>query len=310
MQELSKVFFFFTFLNFFRQPLQIECKIEGAPLTELAWFKDGERVVADDRIKIESDADGRARLVINPCKIDDEGMYRVIATNPVGSAHDKAHATVKKLPEDRIGGFIDGFFCQINYSCLLQLLKLFIVFSEKFDAYRAPRVVIPLESIRISEGNEFTLRCKFSGDPRPSIKWFKDGERVYSYERCSLASFFLLTETEDGTCELKVKSAGRFDGGGYRCVAENIYGSARTTCEVTVQLREKKPQRNFEEEIREGNAPGFSVPLTMKRAKLGDNVVMECVSYGNPSPEIRWLKDGIEIDSSNKIKVDFLCFSI
>nr|CRZ24661.1 BMA-UNC-89, isoform b [Brugia malayi] len=261
------------------QPLKLECKIEGAPLTDLIWYKDGERIIPDDRIKIESDSDGRTRLIIKSCIANDEGLYRVIATNPFGSAHSKATATVKKVLEDATNGFIDG---------------------EQFDAYRAPRVIIPLESIKIMEGNDFTLRCKFSGDPRPKIKWFKNGERVYSYGHCTLI------ESEDGNCELIVKNANRFDGGCYRCVAENIYGSDRTICEVAVQLKEKKPQRNFEDEIREGNAPGFSVPLAMKRAKAGDTVILECVPYGKPFPEIKWLKDGIEIESNDKIRIESL----
>uniref|UniRef100_A0A1I8ENE3 Uncharacterized protein n=1 Tax=Wuchereria bancrofti TaxID=6293 RepID=A0A1I8ENE3_WUCBA len=127
------------------------------------------------------------------------------------------------------------------------------------------------------EGNDFTLRCKFSGDPRPKIKWFKNGERVYSYGHCTL------TESADGNCELTVKNANRFDG-----------------------VKEKKPQRNFEDEIREGNAPGFSVPLTMKRVKAGDTVILECVPYGKPFPEIKWLKDGIEIECNDKIRIESL----
>uniref|UniRef100_A0A0R3RFL5 Muscle M-line assembly protein unc-89 n=1 Tax=Elaeophora elaphi TaxID=1147741 RepID=A0A0R3RFL5_9BILA len=242
------------------QPLKFECKIEGASLSDLVWYKDGERMIPDDRIIIES-------------------LYRVIATNPFGSTHSKATGTVKKILEDATNGFLE---------------------SEKFDAYRAPRVIVPLESIKVMEGNNFTLRCKFSGDPRPKIKWFRNGERIYSYDHCTLI------ESEDGTCELIVKNANRFDGGCYRCVAENIYGSDRTTCEVIVQLKEKKPQRNFEDEIREGNAPGFSVPLTMKRAKAGDTVILECVPYGKPFPEIKWLKDGIEIEMNDKIKIESL----
>lgn len=36
------------------------------------------------------------------------GLYRVIATNPFGSAHSKATATVKKVLGDALIGFIDG----------------------------------------------------------------------------------------------------------------------------------------------------------------------------------------------------------
>ncbi|VDN04253.1 unnamed protein product [Thelazia callipaeda] len=261
------------------QLLKFECKIKGAPLTDLAWYKDGERINSNDRINIESDSNGRARLHIYPCSLSDEGLYRVIATNPSGSAHSKASAVVKKLPEEVNEDFMNG---------------------PVFDGYRAPRVVIPLESMKVMEGNEYVLKCKFSGDPRPSIKWFKNGERVYSYDRCTLH------ENDDGSSELIVKNATRFDSGGYRCVAENIYGTARTTCEVTIQIKEKKSQRNFEDEIRQSNAPGFSVPLTMKRAKQGETVILECVPYGKPFPDIKWLKDGIEIETLNKIKIESL----
>lgn len=68
-------------------------------------------------------------------------------------------------------------------------------------------------------------------------------------------------------------------------------------------MQEKKVQRNFEEEIRKGNAPGFSVPLILKRAKAGDTVILECVPYGKPFPEIKWLKDGFEIETNDKITV-------
>lgn len=61
-------------INSLGQPLKLECKIEGAPLTDLVWYKDGELVVPDDRIRIESDSDGgRARLIINSCNANDEG---------------------------------------------------------------------------------------------------------------------------------------------------------------------------------------------------------------------------------------------
>lgn len=56
----------------------------------------------------------------------------------------------------------------------------------------------------------------------------------------------------------------------------------------------------------EGNAPGFSIPLTVKRAKPGETVVFECLPYGKPFPQIKWLKDGIELVPSEKIKIEAL----
>ena len=130
-------------------------------------------------------------------------MYRLIATNPHGTAYDKCNAYVRKAPVD----------------------------TERVEPEglgKAPKVIIPLENVRVPEKEEFVLRCKFSGEPRPTIKWFKDGERLFPYERIQI------TELDDGTCELRVPSSSKSDAGNYRCIAENPAGTAQTACSVTV----------------------------------------------------------------------------
>ena len=68
---------------------------------------------------------------------------------------------------------------------------------EVFDSNKAPKLLDPLQSVRVpekepltlrygtlhSDGNEATsqFRCRFSGEPKLSIKWYKDGERVFAY---------------------------------------------------------------------------------------------------------------------------------
>ncbi|VDM52411.1 unnamed protein product, partial [Angiostrongylus costaricensis] len=256
------------------QPLQLECKVVGSPLPELTWHKDGAQIQPSDRVRMSMGPDGVAKLVIPQCCMDDEGIYRVIATNPSGTAHDKGTATVKKTPRDSDRRSAD---------------------KDHFDANKLPKLIEPLENVKVPEKEGFKLRCKFSGEPKLAIKWFKDGERVFPYGRLNLV------ETDDGVCELLVESSIRQDAGGYRCVAENQYGSVRTTCEVTVIQKERKPITDFDATLKEGKAPGFTVPLTVRRAKPGENVIFECVPYGNPFPEIKWLKDGIELSPSGKV---------
>lgn len=160
------------------QPLKLHCRITGDPNPEIVWYKDGERVEPSDRLQLEQDESGNAYLTIPSCTLADDGIYRVIATNPHGSAYDKCTAYVKKAPID----------------------------EEKrpeaaFDANKAPKVVTPLENIRVNEKEEFVLRCKFSGEPKLTIKWYKDGERVFPYDHIQLS------ELDDGTCELRVQSS-------------------------------------------------------------------------------------------------------
>lgn len=82
--------------------------------------------------------------------------FRIVVTNSVGSCHDKCTATVKKAPKQA------EETPQINGT---------------YDAGKAPKVVIPLESIRVPEKQAFKLRCKFSGAMPLQIQWFK-GEFV------------------------------------------------------------------------------------------------------------------------------------
>lgn len=168
-----------------------------------------------------------------------------------------------------------------------------------YEPNKAPRLITPLDNIKVPEGQPFILRCKFAGEPRPSIKWFKDGERVYDFAHCRLA------ELEDGSCELHVDASTRADAGCYRCVAENPYGSARTTGEVTVQLKDRK-RRNIDDMLKQGKAPGFSIPLTVKHAKPGETVVFECLPYGDPFPAIKWMKDGMELSEGAGIHIESL----
>ena len=53
-----------------------------------------------------------------------------------------------------------------------------------------------------------------------------------------------------------------------------------------------------------GRAPGFTIPLTVKHAKPGDRVVFECLPYGKPFPEIKWLKDGMALSPGEGLKIE------
>lgn len=141
-------------------------------------------------------------------------MYRVIATNPNGSAYDKCTATVKKVKSD-----------------------VSQVVANDINGKKAPKVLIPFDSIKIPEKESFTLTCKFSGEPKLVIKWFKDGEKVYEYDNCKLIE--TLDDEGNLTCQLIVNNAARSNGGGYRCIAENLHGTARTIGDVTVQCKFK-----------------------------------------------------------------------
>lgn len=59
-------------------------------------YKDGEKVVPNDRIRIEPLHDGTCRLWIEKATLEDDGMYRCVAKNPFGAASSKAAVNVRR----------------------------------------------------------------------------------------------------------------------------------------------------------------------------------------------------------------------
>uniref|UniRef100_A0A0N5CB57 Muscle M-line assembly protein unc-89 n=1 Tax=Strongyloides papillosus TaxID=174720 RepID=A0A0N5CB57_STREA len=262
-------------------PLKLICKIEASPLPEVVWYRNGEKVIPNDDYQISLNDDGTATLYIPKCTMDDDGIYRVIASNIHGTAQSKGNAIVKKML-----GTLNGLPGSPYRSP-----------SPSYDTGKAPKVITPLDNIKITDRQSFKLKCKFSGE-RIQIKWFKDGERLYSFGRTQVF------ENIDGNSELEVLSASRFDAGCYRCVAENEYGSARTTCDVIVEAKGRKTSRDYTNDLSSGNAPGFITPLTIKRVKVGEDVTFECLPYGKPFPDIKWLKDGLDLSNSGDVTID------
>lgn len=115
-----------------------------------------------------------------------------------------------------------------------------------------------------------------------------------------------LEHKPDGTIQLRIDQLAAEDAGTYRCVAENDLGTARTTCQLTVEGKVKKTPSKLADELAKGKAPGFLTPLTVKRVPEGTTVVFECLPYGNPFPVVKWLKDGVELSPSDRVSIESL----
>ncbi|KRY70707.1 Muscle M-line assembly protein unc-89 [Trichinella pseudospiralis] len=254
-------------------PLLLECICSSSESPEIKWYKDGDLLQQSDRIIIENLPDGKCRLKIHSCTPDDEGLYRCVAEDSTGSANTKSRVIIKPsfIGED--------------------------LSRRRSIAGKAPHFIEPLTSQKLTQGSHLRLVCRVDGDPMPSIRWLKDGDRIYSGGRHQMNT------SPDGLVELIIANASPWDSGCYRCLAENEHGSARTISDVRVDRLSKKPAVDWEEEIKHGRAPGFIRPLTVKRIMEGNTVTLECLPFGNPFPEIRWLKDGVEVSPNERIDV-------
>lgn len=71
-------------------------KASGTPEPEITWYKNGELLKEDTRVKFIKDSDpGGCSLLINKAVLEDGGRYRCVASNMGGSVACQARLSVK-----------------------------------------------------------------------------------------------------------------------------------------------------------------------------------------------------------------------
>lgn len=78
----------------------LEAKVIGDPSPNIVWLKNNEEIIENERIKIMFE-DDIAALVIKNVDVEDEGEYKIIAKNNVGSATEIINLSIKAAPRFR-----------------------------------------------------------------------------------------------------------------------------------------------------------------------------------------------------------------
>nr|XP_031831778.1 obscurin isoform X2 [Nomia melanderi] len=120
------------------EPLELKAKVDGSPIPEVAWYKDGEKLVPDDHVKIETLLDGTTKLTIDCISPTDCGAYKLVISNSTGE-----HASL----------------CAVAVK----------------PQRRKPSFSKPLEDTKAIVGQPLKLEAQVVAFPNPQVQWFKDG---------------------------------------------------------------------------------------------------------------------------------------
>ncbi|XP_046430790.1 obscurin isoform X6 [Neodiprion fabricii] len=213
-------------------------EIEGSPVPEVTWYKDGQLITESERIKITKDSKGAYSLTIKNTRIEDSGSYSIVAKNEISQTSEFWNFSVKSPPK----------------------------IKRKLGE---PKV--------INEGDSLTLLIEVEADPKPTIKWFKDGEVVSETERIKIV--------QDGDkYMLKITGAVSTDASTYKAEVSNKHGSSVDETKVNVR-----------------SAPRFKTKLKDVTANEGDlNIEFEVIIEGFPKPSIQWYLGDVEITETRK----------
>ncbi|VEN57317.1 unnamed protein product [Callosobruchus maculatus] len=241
--------------------LLFECRIQADPRPVVSWFHNNNPVSEGPRHKLRIEKDGHsyfATLEIKNVTVEDAGKYKVTAKNDLG----ESNATI----------------------------------SLNFDSDEAPlpekEGIKPTFTerpiIRQSEdGLKITFECRCVGDPKPEIQWFHGKEEIKTNSRYTMT--IEVDEVLYYLARLEINNVKKNDGGEYKAVAKNVYGTATAYINLDFESTEKP-------KIPEGRAPRFPKKPTIRQE--GDVLIMECLLEAYPDPDISWFQSEKSIADS------------
>lgn len=72
----------------------LSCKVQGTPVINISWFKNGEEIAPDHRHRMSFD-NSVATLEVDSCSVEDSGEYVCMATSEAGKDQCSSTVTVK-----------------------------------------------------------------------------------------------------------------------------------------------------------------------------------------------------------------------
>ncbi|XP_049564272.1 obscurin isoform X2 [Orcinus orca] len=186
-------------------------------------------------------------------------------------------------------------------------------------AEAAPVFLTELQNQEVLDGYPVSFDCVVTGQPVPSVRWFKDGRVLEENDH------YMISEDQQGGHQLIITAVVPADMGVYRCLAENSVGVSSTKAELRVDLTSTDyetavdatetssyfsaqgylsswEQEGTESTPEEGQLPQVVEDLKDLQVAPGTRLAkFQLKVKGYPTPRLYWFKDGQPLTASAHI---------
>jgi hemicentin len=154
----------------------------------------------------------------------------------------------------------------------------------------------------VNIGDNARLQCQYSGQPSPTITWFKDGKPIETDDQ----RISIISETSTLSV-LTITSTTMDDKGVYSVKVSNNAGDVEGKANLNVKRKSNTNMRvimmNYACVVR---IYFLAIKPTITRdlngtyvGNKGDELILSIVGTGNPYPVCQWSKNNVEISSTN-----------
>lgn len=188
--------------TFFKQPkpiyvdegsdVEVDCRLVAVPEPEVTWTFKKKKIVTKDNVTIINESDMHmynTTLKVKKVKKTQEGIYTVTAKNKEGEA------TVK------------------------------IIIKVRTSDKEGPEILEPLKNISVKEEETVVLSTIITGNPSPTITWYKNDKPITEG----------MPKREGYTYSLTISKVTKEDTAEYTVKAENSLGTVQSTALVSVE---------------------------------------------------------------------------
>ena len=155
------------------------------------------------------------------------------------------------------------------------------------DPRKRPKFSSKLRDMEVAKGSRIKLTCSVLGGPDTSVEWFRNGFPVTIDNQKYFSSIDSM-----GIAGLEIRNALRGDSGEYMCLARNQHGQSSSTADLRIRgdFEPKASPTRF----------GSSIQDAYKADS--DELALETIIHGFPTPKITWMKDGTKLHLSSRFR--------
>lgn len=260
--------------------VQFECKVEGVPRPQIAWFRETAIIKPSQDFQMFYDDDNVATLIIREVFPEDAGRFTCVAKNAAGFTSSTTELMVETpLSDHGSDGTAMSRKSMSRESSLADILEgIPPTFSKKPKAQY------------VDEDSNVILECRLVAVPEPDIVWTFNGEEI---DTTTMENVRVVTESDMHMyCSVvHIKKVKKFQEGTYEVIATNREGESRLPIALKVRTNEKEPPQVLE-------------PLRNMIIREGESAVLTTQIVGNPTPKITWYKDGKPLKGVTKTDKD------